>query len=58
MILFDLEAWDANCPQHIPQKINARDVDAAVVKLQERIAALEAENQRLREAAPDPGGKP
>ena len=32
-ILFTLEAWDINCPQHIPQKFDAADVQAAIAKL-------------------------
>jgi predicted pyridoxine 5'-phosphate oxidase superfamily flavin-nucleotide-binding protein len=50
-ILFKVEAWDANCPQHIPQMLFAEDVAAAIERLNERIAALEAENARLREQA-------
>ena len=45
---FTVEAWDANCPQHIPQMVFAEDVAAAIEALNERIAALEAENARLR----------
>jgi predicted pyridoxine 5'-phosphate oxidase superfamily flavin-nucleotide-binding protein len=47
-ILFTVEAWDTNCPQHIPQKIDAADVTAALDRMQTRIAELEAENARLR----------
>ncbi len=47
-ILITVEAWDANCPQHIPQMVFAEDVAAAIEALNERIAALEAENARLR----------
>ena len=47
-ILFTVEAWDANCPQHIPQMVFAEDVAAAIEALNERIAALEAENAQLR----------
>jgi len=47
-ILFTVEAWDVNCPQHIPQMFFAEDVAAAVTQLNERVAALEAENARLR----------
>ena len=47
-ILFTIAAWDANCPQHIPQKFDAADVDAVVAPLYARIAALEAEIVRLR----------
>jgi len=47
-ILFTVEAWDANCPQHIPQMLFVEDVAAAIDVLEKRIAALEAENARLR----------
>jgi len=42
-ILFAVEAWDANCPQHIPQLVAAADVARTVEGLQARIAALEEE---------------
>jgi predicted pyridoxine 5'-phosphate oxidase superfamily flavin-nucleotide-binding protein len=48
VIVFTIEAWDTNCPQHIPQKFDAADVAAAVGTLESRIAALEAENALLR----------
>jgi predicted pyridoxine 5'-phosphate oxidase superfamily flavin-nucleotide-binding protein len=41
-------AWDVNCQQHIPQKLDAQDVASAIERLQARIAELEAENARLR----------
>jgi predicted pyridoxine 5'-phosphate oxidase superfamily flavin-nucleotide-binding protein len=47
-IVFTVEAWDTNCPQHIPQKLDAADVAATVHKLQARIAELEVENEELR----------
>jgi predicted pyridoxine 5'-phosphate oxidase superfamily flavin-nucleotide-binding protein len=47
-ILFEVEAWDVNCPQHIPQKIDAADMAAAIARCQTRIAALEAENAGLK----------
>jgi len=50
-ILFSLTAWDANCPQHIPQKIDAADVAAALAERDARILALEAELAVLRGAA-------
>src|SRR5689334_20056951 len=49
-ILFEVEAWDINCPQHIPQKIDGADVARVLTELQDRIAVLEAENAALREA--------
>ena len=50
VVLLQVEAWDVNCPQHIPQKLDAGEVAATVQALQERVATLEAENARLRAA--------
>lgn len=47
-ILFTVEAWDVNCPQHIPLKLDAGEVSAAFEHLNARIAALEAENAQLK----------
>jgi len=48
VILFTVSAWDANCPQHIPQRFEAADVAATLAERDRRIAALEAEVERLR----------
>jgi predicted pyridoxine 5'-phosphate oxidase superfamily flavin-nucleotide-binding protein len=53
-ILFAIEAWDVNCPQHIPQKVDAADVKVAMDKLNHHIEQLEAENARLRAALDRP----
>ncbi len=50
-VLIAVSAWDMNCSQHIPQKIEAADVEAVVGRLEARIAELEAENARLEKAA-------
>ena len=50
-ILFTVSAWDANCPQHIPQRFEAADVAAALAERDRRIEALQAEIAGLREAA-------
>ena len=50
VILFTVSAWDANCPQHIPQRFEAADVAAALTEREQRIATLEAEIARLRNA--------
>jgi uncharacterized protein len=47
-IVFDVSAWDTNCKQHIPQRLEAADVAAALAARDERIAELEAELARLR----------
>jgi predicted pyridoxine 5'-phosphate oxidase superfamily flavin-nucleotide-binding protein len=48
VILFTVSAWNANCPQHIPQRFEAADVAAALAGRERRIAALEAEVAQLR----------
>jgi predicted pyridoxine 5'-phosphate oxidase superfamily flavin-nucleotide-binding protein len=53
-ILFTIEAWDTNCPQHIPQMFAAADVAAAIERLQGRIEELEAEVAKLRGAVSQP----
>jgi uncharacterized protein len=52
VILLRVSAWDANCPQHIPQRFEAEDVAAALAKRDKRIMELEAEVARLRANAP------
>jgi predicted pyridoxine 5'-phosphate oxidase superfamily flavin-nucleotide-binding protein len=47
VILFTVTAWDVNCPQHIPQKLDADDVAPVIESLQRRIGELEAQ-LRLR----------
>ncbi len=41
VVLFDVQAWDMNCPKHIPQRFEAADVQAALQARDERIAELE-----------------
>jgi uncharacterized protein len=50
VVLFTVTAWDVNCPQHIPQRFDAADVEAAIQSRDARIVALEAEVERLRMA--------
>ena len=49
--LLAVSAWDANCPQHIPQRLEAEDVRAALAARAARIAELEQEVASLRGAA-------
>lgn len=39
-VLFEVEAWDVNCPQHIPQKIDAADVATAIKRLEDALPNL------------------
>jgi predicted pyridoxine 5'-phosphate oxidase superfamily flavin-nucleotide-binding protein len=48
-ILFTVEVWDANRPQHIPQKVDAAEVAPIILKLKDRIATLESELAKLRQ---------
>jgi predicted pyridoxine 5'-phosphate oxidase superfamily flavin-nucleotide-binding protein len=60
-ILFTVEAWDVNCTQHITARFTESEVADATTVLRERIAALEAENARLRAGSVQDGlaeGKP
>jgi predicted pyridoxine 5'-phosphate oxidase superfamily flavin-nucleotide-binding protein len=50
-VLFEVRAWDVNCPRHIPQKLDAAEVAEVLAKLQARIQFLEAENDKLRATA-------
>ena len=50
VILFDVTAWDSNCPQHIPQMFHADDVRQALEDRDARIALLEREIAALRAA--------
>ena len=43
VILLTVSTWDANCPQHIPQRFEAADVRAAIAERDARISALEKE---------------
>jgi hypothetical protein len=47
-IVIRVDAWDVNCPQHIPQLVDAKAVAAALADRDAKIAALEAELRRLR----------
>jgi uncharacterized protein len=53
-ILFAVSAWDSNCARHIPQRFEVAEVAAALAERDKRIAALEAEIVRLREATARP----
>jgi uncharacterized protein len=47
-LLFDVHAWDSNCPQHIPQRFEIADIAGLLAERDERIAVLEAALHTLR----------
>jgi uncharacterized protein len=49
VILFTVSAWDANCPQYIPQRFEAADVAAAFADRDKHIEMLQEEIKRLRQ---------
>ncbi len=51
-LLFEIEAWDANCPQHIPQRFEAEDVTRLLAERDARIAELESALQALQGRKP------
>jgi len=48
-LVFTVEGWDPNCPQHITQRYSEEDIAPAFEKLQSRIAELEAELAEARD---------
>jgi predicted pyridoxine 5'-phosphate oxidase superfamily flavin-nucleotide-binding protein len=56
VMLFTVSAWDANCPQHIPQRFEATDVEAALAERDRRIEDLEKENSKLKAQLRSMGG--
>lgn len=47
-ILFQIEAWDVNCPQHIHKRFSQKQVAPLIEQLQNKIAELESEVRRLK----------
>jgi len=43
VIVFTVSAWDANCPQHIPERMEAKDVQQVLDQRDARIRELEAQ---------------
>jgi len=47
-ILFTIKAWDVNCSQHITPRFTETEIEEMLNPVRDKIAALEAENARLR----------
>ena len=47
VILFTVEAWDVNCQQHIHLRFSQRQIAPVIEQLQDQIAELKAEVERL-----------
>ncbi|MFO0924868.1 MAG: pyridoxamine 5'-phosphate oxidase family protein [Pirellulales bacterium] len=48
VILFHVEAWDVNCPQHIHRRIPATEVSSIVSSLQDEIQSLQNQVAELK----------
>ena len=46
-VVITVEAFDWNCPQHIPQRFTLEELEAGLAPLREELASLRAENARL-----------
>jgi hypothetical protein len=46
--VFQIEAWDVNCPQHIEPRWTEAEISPVIDELRTRIEELEAENAQLR----------
>ncbi len=46
-VLFHVQAWDSNCPQHIRPRFTEEEFSPVVSAYRKRIEELERENQRL-----------
>ncbi len=49
-IVFTVVAWDANCPQHIPVRLDAAAVKVVLDRKDQRIQELESQLATLRQA--------
>ncbi len=47
-VVFEIEAWDVNCPQHIARRYTDDQIAPALAKLPARIDELEAEVKALK----------
>ena len=57
-ILFSVEAWDVNCPQHIHKRYPERDVSRIIDRLQDRIGDLETRLADYERTDVDASGVP
>ena len=49
-VIFEIEAWDVNCPQHITPRFTQQEVAEITAPLQQRIKELEAALETNRDA--------
>jgi hypothetical protein len=47
-LVFTVSAWDSNCPQHIPQRLEAAEVKVMLAERDQRVEELTKELDQLR----------
>jgi len=52
-ILFTIEAWDVNCPQHIHKRFSQKQIAPVIEELRARVRELEGKLQALQSAGRD-----
>lgn len=55
-VVIKVEAFDWNCPAHIPQRLTIEELQPVIGALQQKIAALEETNQEMRDFLKPAGG--
>jgi predicted pyridoxine 5'-phosphate oxidase superfamily flavin-nucleotide-binding protein len=55
MMVFHIEAYDWNCPQHITPRFTVNEIENALKPQLEKITQLEKENQLLKQKIQDAG---
>ena len=53
-LVFTVEAWDINCPQHITPRYEEGEAEREIQVLRDRVQQLTSENARLRRGAGQP----
>lgn len=48
-VVITIEAFDWNCPQHIPQRLTVQELEPVLGQMRQQIAALQEENQELKD---------
>ncbi len=51
VLMFTVSAWDPNCPQHIPRKLDFDEVESMLAERDLEIAQLKAQIERLQRPA-------
>lgn len=58
VFMFTLSAWDANCPQHIPKRVDLAQMEAVVAAKDRTILELTAQVAKLTRQLQDRGAEP